>query len=109
MTEINLTTQKIAIITSKKRYDEAEKIFMDMVNKKEAKKGWFVATHRFSNKNGKINRVYLFKNESGNEHQLAALHLLTEPDMTGMEFDYIIALDNNINYEGRYRKDIEFI
>ena len=109
MIEKKLITQKIAIITNKKRYREAEKIFTDMVNAKEAQKGWFVATHRFSNKNGCINRVYLFKNENKVEHQLTALHLLTEPVLEGMEFDYIIALDKTLDYTGRCKRDIIFV
>ena len=41
----------ITILTSKERITEAEKIFLDLVNKKEAQEDWECIGHRIFRKN----------------------------------------------------------
>lgn len=85
--------RKVAILCSQKRYKEAEEVFMNMVNKKEAQKGWFCSNHAVSNRNGKSNRTYVFSKEENGEVYLDVLYLLTEPELIGRQFDHVICMD----------------
>lgn len=94
---IEVKERKIAILCSKKRYKEAEEVFMDMVNKKEAQDDWFCSNHAVSNRNGKSNRTYVFRKEEDGKVYLDALYLLTEPELEGRQFDHAICMDYPID------------
>jgi len=89
---IEVRERKVAILCSQKRYKEAERVFMDMVNKKEAQDGWFCSNHAVSNRNGKSNRTYIFRKEDNEEVYLEVLYLLTEPELEGRQFDHVICM-----------------
>ena len=94
---IEVKERKVAILCSQKRYKEAEKVFMDMVNRKEAQKGWFCSNHAVSNRNGKSNRTYVFRKEENEKVYLDALYLLTEPELEDRQFDNVICMDYPID------------
>ena len=93
----------ITILTPKKRIEEAEEIFLDLVNKKEAQKDWKCIGHRIFMKNDIMNRIYIFQNmETGKVHTLE-LSDSSFKSIQGQKFDNVIYLDDALIEEIKKR------
>ena len=93
----------ITILTSKERIAEAEEIFLDLVNKKEAQKDWECIGHRVFMKNDFINRIYVFQNmETGEVHALELFDSSFQ-SIQGQTFDNVIYLDDRLTEEVKKR------
>ena len=93
----------ITILTSKERITEAEKIFLDLVNKKEAQEDWECIGHRIFRKNEFMNRIYIFQNmETGEVHTLELFDSSFQ-SIQGQTFDNVICLDDTLIEEVKKR------
>ena len=93
----------ITILTSKERIKEAEEIFLDLVNKKEAQKDWECIGHRVFMKNDFINRIYIFQNMKTGEVHTLELFDSSFQSIQGQIFDNVICLDDRLTEEVRER------
>ena len=93
----------ITILTSKKRIKEAEEIFLDLVNKKEAQKDWECIGHRVFMKNDFINRIYVFQNMKTGEVHALELFDSSFQSIQGQKFDNVIYLDDTLIEEVKER------
>lgn len=93
----------ITILTPKKRIAEAEKIFLDLIDKKEIQKDWECIGHRIFLRNEFINRIYTFKNmETGEVHTLELIDSSFQ-SIQGRKFDNVIYLDDTLIEEVKKR------
>ena len=93
----------ITILTPKKRIEEAEEIFLDLVNKKEAQEDWECIGHRIFRKNEFMNRIYIFQNmETGEVHTLELFDSSFQ-SIQGQTFDNVICLDDRLTEEVKKR------
>ena len=93
----------ITILTSKKRIEEAEEIFLDLVNKKEAQKDWKCIGHRIFRKNEFMNRIYIFQNMKTGEVHTLELFDSSFQSIQGQTFDNVICLDDRLTEEVKKR------
>ena len=93
----------ITILTPKKRIEEAEEIFLDLVNKKEAQEDWECIGHRIFRKNEFMNRIYIFQNMKTGEVHTLELFDSSFQSIQGQTFDNVICLDDRLIEEVKKR------
>ena len=93
----------ITILTSKERITEAEKIFLDLVNKKEAQEDWECIGHRIFRKNEFMNTIYIFQNMKTGEVHTLELFDSSFQSIQGQTFDNVICLDDRLTEEVKKR------
>lgn len=89
MKTINIEENKVAIIATKEYAKEAERLFMKLVDMKEAQDSWYCSNHSYTNRGGAMKRVYLFKKDGS--HDIDALYLLVDYELKGVSFDHVIS------------------
>ena len=93
----------ITILTPKERIEEAEEIFLNLVNKKEAQEDWECIGHRIFRKNEFMNRIYIFQNmETGEVHTLELFDSSFQ-SIQEQTFDNVICLDDRLTEEVKKR------
>ena len=93
----------ITILTPKKRIEEAEEIFLDLVNKKEKQEDWECIRHRIFRKNEFMNRIYIFQNMKTGEVHTLELFDSSFQSIQGQTFDNVICLDDRLTEEVKKR------